>query len=298
MRILLLLLLLLPTACGSLPQPFFGNPGGNAGLLSEPPPSRLGITLPEQSLLTDAGARAWARALADALVEQEIPADISNGRRGREWTLTLAAEIRGADVVTSYTVQNPAGESQGVTESPPISARDWASGNPTVLKTAAAQAAPGIASLLNRIEAARRQSDPNSLLNRPARVYFTGVTGAPGDGNRSLPTQMRMKLASAGMVVQDVAKDADYTLAGEVRTANGVNGTVRVELQWIVADAKGERGRVVQINEVAPSTINPYWGDVAVAVADEAATGVRDVITNAGGAQGPASAGAKPAAPK
>ena len=294
MRPLIVLLPLLLAACGSLPQPFFGNPGLAGSRLAEPPPSRLAIPSPDQSLLPDAQAHAWAQAVAAALVEQEVPAEASDRRRNREWTLILAAEMRGADVVPSYTVQNPAGEPQGVSEAPAIPARDWASGNPEVLKAAAAQAAPGITSLLNRIEAARRQSDPNSLLNRPARVYFTGVTGAPGDGNRSLPTQMRAKLAAAGLVVQDTATNADYTLAGEVRTANGANGTVRVELQWIVADAKGERGRVVQINEVPPASVNSYWGDVAVAVADEAATGVHDVITNAGGATGPAQAGTAP----
>ena len=283
MRIFLLLLLLVPAGCGSLPQPFFGNPGENASRLAQPPPSRLGIPYPEQALLTDAAARAWAQAVAAALLEQEIPAEAGAARRGREWRLMLAAEMRGNEVVPSYTVQNPAGEPQGITEAPPIPARDWASGRPEVLKAAAAQAAPGVASLLARIEAARRQSDPNSLVNRAARVFFTGVTGAPGDGNTSLALQMRTKLAANGLVVQDTARGADYTLAGEVRTANGLRGTVRVELQWIVADASGERGRVVQLNEVPPSTVNTYWGDVAVAAADEAATGVRDVITNAGG---------------
>ena len=58
---------------------------------------------------------------------------------------------------------------------------------------------------------------------------------------------------------------------------------VRVELQWIVSDSAGERGRIVQLNEVPPRTINPYWGDVAIAVAEQVAGGVREVIVNAGG---------------
>ena len=66
-----------------------------------------------------------------------------------------------------------------------------------------AAAAPNIASLLTRIEAARRQSDPNSLLNRPARVYLVRVSGAPGDGNDSLTVQMRQKLPGQGTVGQD-----------------------------------------------------------------------------------------------
>ena len=288
MRALILLLLL--TACGSLPQPFFGNPGLRATQLSAPPPSRLAIPNPAQSLLPDSGSRAWAAATAEALQEQELPAAAGVEPRGREWSLVLAAEMRGAEIVPSYTVLNPAGVSQGVSEGAPIPTRAWAAADPATLKAAAAQAAPGIAHLMSRIEAARRESDPNSLLNRPARIYFAGVKGAPGDGNTALPAQMRIKLSSAGLVVQDTATGADYKLEGDVVTAPGLKGATRVELQWIVSDAKSERGRIVQINEVPPNTINPHWGDVAVVVAEEAAGGVRDVIINAGGARAPANA--------
>ncbi len=291
MRALSLLGFLLLTACGALPQPMFGNPGAQGALLAQPPPSRLAVHYPAQSLLPDAAATLWAQAVASALVEQEIPADPRPPTPGRpptnEWSLDLVADIRGNAVVPAYTINNPAGQSQGVTEGAPIPTATWANGNPDTLKAAAEQAAPGIATMLNRIEAARRQSDPNSLLNRPTRVYLSGVTGAPGDGGRSLPTQMRIKLESAGLVVQDAAKGADFEVHGEIQTARGANNTIRVELQWIVSDAHSERGRILQINEVDPRAINPYWGDTAVAVATEAANGVKDVIGNATGLRKP-----------
>jgi len=272
------------SGCGDLPQPFLGRPGATAERLAQPPPSRLAVPSPAQALLPDAGADAWAGAVADALLGEEVPAVAGGTRRRSDWTLVLSAEMRGADVVPSYAVQNPSGEPQGFSEGAPVSAASWAGGDPAVLKAAAAQAAPGIASLLNRIEAARRQSDPNSLLNRPARVYFSGVTGAPGDGNSSLPAQMRAKLATLGFVIQDAAAGADFTLVGQVQTAAGAKGTMRIELQWIVSDGKGaERGRIVQLNEVPPGTLDRYWGDVAVVVADEAAGGVRDVVLSASG---------------
>lgn len=280
---LLLPALLALAGCGDLPQPFLGRPGSVAERLSQPPPSRLAVPSPGQSLLPDAAADAWAGAIADALLVEEVPAVAGRTRRRTDWTLVLSAEMRGDDVVPSYAVQNPSGVSQGYSEGAPVSAAAWAGGDPAVLKAAAAQAAPGIASLLNRIEAARRQSDPTSLQNRPARVYFSGVTGAPGDGNTSLPTQMRTKLAGMGLVIQDSAKGADFALVGQVQTAPGAKGTTRVELQWIVTDARGERGRIVQLNEVPPGTLDRYWGDVAVVVADEAAGGVRDVVLAAGG---------------
>lgn len=273
-------------ACGDLPQPFLGHPGAAAERLAQPPPSRLAVLSPTESLLPAAAAEAWATAVADALQTEEVPATADARHRRSDWSLVLSAEVRGGEVVPSYAVQNPSGEPQGFSEGAPVSTAAWAGGDPAVLKAAAAQAAPGIASLLNRIEAARRQSDPNSLLNRPARIYFTGVTGAPGDGNSSLPAQMRTKLGAMGLVIQDAAGGADFSLAGQVQTAPGAKGTMRIELQWIVMDGRGaERGRIVQLNEVPPGTLDRYWGDVAVVVADEAAGGVRDVVLNASGAR-------------
>ncbi len=283
-------LLALP-GCGDLPQPFLGRPGAMASRLSQPPPSRLSIPAPTESLLPDAGANAWAGAIAEALVAEEIPAAASpNGRRG-DWSLLLSAEVHGRDVVPTYTVRNPAGVAQGFSEGAPVPAADWASGNPTVLKAAAVQAAPGVASLLQKIEAARQLSDPNSLMNRPSRVYFAGVTGAPGDGNTSLAQQMQTRLTGLGLVVQDTPRGADFALRGEVKTALGAKGAIRIELQWVVAngdEAAAERGRVVQLNEVPPGSLDHYWGDVAVVVATEAASGVRDVILNSGGGRAPA----------
>ena len=277
-----LLVLLTLSACGDLPQPFLGRPGANALRLAQPPPSRLAVPSPTQSLLPDAAADAWAGAVAEALAAVDIPATTGRTRRG-EWSLALTAEVRGNAVVPSYAIHNPAGDSQGVSEGAPVPVRAWAGGKPEVLKAAAVQAAPGIASLLGRIDAARRQSDPNSLQNRPARIHLAGVTGAPGDGNRSLPAQMRAKLSALGLVVQDTVKDADYILAGDVRTAPGANGSTRIELQWIVTDARGERGRILQLNEVPRGSLDRYWGDVAVVVAEEAAGGVRNVVVNAEG---------------
>jgi len=281
MRRLLLLLALALAGCGQLPQPFFGNPGPTASRLAQlAPPGRLAIPSPDQSLLPDEAASAWAGAIAKALQEQEIPASHTDPRGG-DWSLALTAELRGPSVVPAYTIRNPSGEPQGTQEGAPIPAAAWASGNPDILKQTSEEAAPKLLSMLTAIEAARLQSDPHSLLNRPARVYLAGVTGAPGDGNQSLPRFMKMKLENLGIIVQDKPDNADYQLRGEVKTAQGAGGTTRIELQWIVEDSRGERGRVVQLNEVPPGSLNGLWGEVADAATSEAAGGVQNVLTNA-----------------
>lgn len=284
---------LLLSGCGGLPRPFEGNPGLTAMRLAAPPPSRLAVPVPAASLLTDAGARAWAGEVADALQAQEVPAVAHPAAKG-DWRLAMSAELRGDSVVPSFAVQNPKGVVQGTAEGAPVPAAQWQAADPAVLKQEAAAAAPGIASLLTSIEAARRQSDPNSLVNRPPRVFVSGVTGAPGDGDESLLKQIRLKLPAQGEVVQDTGAGADYALRGEVKTAPGPNGMRRVEITWIVSDAQGrEAGRVAQLNDVPAGSLDRYWGDIAAVVAEQAAGGIDQVIVNQ---TGPRRKGAGPAA--
>ena len=54
-----------------------------------------------------------------------------------------------------------------------------------VFQRVAREAAPRIADLLLRAEAARKGNDPASLTEAgPPRIYVPMVRGAPGDGNR------------------------------------------------------------------------------------------------------------------
>lgn len=280
---LLLAVLLLLAGCGDFPRPFMGAPGATAMRLRQPPPPRLAVPPPTQALLPDDASRQFADALAEGLRDRDVPA-LSDRWTKTDWTLVTTAEERGDLIYTVFTVQNPKGEPQGRAEGKPVSARDWAAGSPAMLQQVAAEAAPRISDLLTRIQAALQQADPNSLYNRPARVVVEQVTGAPGDGNVSLTRQMKTELSQLGPVVQDTPNGADFSLAGDVKTASGAGGTVRVEIQWVVKDARGdERGHLVQLNEVPPGTLDHFWGDVAVVVAKEAAGGVRDVILTQSG---------------
>ena len=293
--VLLPLLLALPLwACGDLPQPFLGRPGATAmRLANEPPPARLAVPTPGSALLGDDAAAVWASDVAKSLQDKEVPAIQGNTSRG-DWSLVLSARVRGRTVVPGYEVLDPQGKGQGSVEGTPVPLAAWARSDPATFQTSAEAAAPQLADLLNRIQAARLKADPNSLVNRSARLYFTGVTGAPGDGNHALAAQMRRKLADQGIVVQDTPTGADFQLDGKVATAAGTGGQERIEIQWIVQDAQGrERGRVAQLNDVPTEAIAHYWGDVAVAVAEQAAGGVKEVLVKAGATHpGPAHAAA------
>jgi hypothetical protein len=201
-----------------------------------------------------------------------------------DWRLQVTVGLHGATVVPVYAVIDPKGQNKGSAEGKPLASADWATAAPATLSRAAIEAAPGITDLLTHIQAAMQHADPNSLYNRPARVQLLPVTGAPGDGDLALTRQMRATLSGLGPMVQDTPAGADFIVRGAVRVVPIGGGQERVEIQWSVANPSGdERGRVVQLNDVPAGTLDGYWGDVATAVAQEAAGGVRDVILRQSG---------------
>ncbi len=284
---LAVLLALLPASCGDLPRPFAGRPGSMAMRLSQPPPARLVIAAPNGALLSDAAAAAYATAVAQAMQENALPAVADRPRPG-DWRLELTADLQGGMVVPTFRVRDPAGNDKGTATAAPVPAAAWQEARQDTLIMAGHQAAPTIGTLLTAIEAARREADPNSLVNRPVRVQLRPVTGAPGDGNTALARFMRAEILKLGMVPLDSAASADYTVECDVVMTDVGRGVERIEIRWKVLDGRGnEAGQVAQLNEVPKGSLNGLWADVAMVVAQEAAGGVRDVIQNQTGGRKP-----------
>jgi len=266
-------------ACGSLPAPFAGQPGTLGARLAEPPPTRLAVPTPDATGLSPAGGALFAKAVADDLDEAEVPAVVQPAKPG-DWRLAIHPETVSDQLVPVFTVFDPSGTARGSVRGNPFPAQAWQSADAAALQQAAREAAPKIADLLTTIDAKVKQSDPNSLYNRPARVAVLGVQGAPGDGNEALVRQLKAQLPKLDVTVQDNANGADFVVAGLVRTAPvPASDLTRVEIVWQVVDAAGhDLGRVIQMNDVPNGTLDHFWGDVAVAVAQEAAAGVKEMI--------------------
>ncbi|WP_198365353.1 hypothetical protein [Roseomonas sp. KE0001] len=272
---------LLLAACVDM-RPYAGNPGGAAPRLVLPPAYRIAVPPPQQALLTDAGAQAFARELAEALQANEVPAAATDPNP-LDWPLTVTAERQGQAVRPRYELRDADGVSLGTAEGQAVPLRLWGGEAAAQFKAVAVADAPAVAELLGRVEAARKASDPAALAGKgPMRIRLAGVKGAPGDGNTSLNARMRDFLIKLGYLPQDGAEGATYAVQGDVKAVDVPGGQQRIELQWIVSRRDGhELGRVVQLNEVPRGTLNGLWGDVAYVVAEQAAGGIREVLQNA-----------------
>jgi hypothetical protein len=271
---------LLLSGCGDLPQPFAGRPGATALRLANPPPARLVVPTPSAALLPPQDAKLMADDLTDALVAQELPAFPQAPRPG-DWELRITAALSGNSVVPRYEVLDAATRLKGTITGDPVPEAAWSSGDPGVFRQAAATAAPQITSLMRSVDAAIKQSDPNSLYNRPARIYLAGIAGAPGDGDSALARQMRQKLPETGDMLVQQAASADFVVRGVVKMTQLAGHQQQIEIHWLIYDSRGkEAGDVAQGHDIDQGSLDHIWGDVAVAVAGEAAGGVHDVITN------------------
>ncbi|MBV8613593.1 MAG: hypothetical protein JOY66_07435 [Acetobacteraceae bacterium] len=278
-------------ACGTLPQPFRGNPGQTAQRLASEPPivPRLVVPTPATALLPDNGGKALAALLARDLQLHEVPAYAEAGQKG-DWVLAISATDTGRTVVPVYTVRTPQGRDAATLKGTPVPVAAWAAASPATLQSTASEAASQLSPLLAGINNDLQRANPNSLLNRSARVAVLPVTGAPGDGDAALTRLMRANLSMRGEAVQDAPAGADFVVQGEVRVAPIAAGQDRVEIQWIVTQPSragtpsgAERGRVVQLNNVPAGSLRGVWGDVAQAVTEEASAGVRDLVLRQSG---------------
>jgi hypothetical protein len=281
MRLKFLLLPLVLAACGTNPEPFYGNPGPEAARLAIPPAPVLIVPPPTAALLSAPGAQLFAKKLADALVALDIPCMAGPASPGA-WQLIATATQSGDAILPAYKIIGPDKKTYGATAGAAEPAAAWTTADPATLAAAAATDAAPLTQTLAAINAAVQQSNPNSLENRPPRIFVGPVTGAPGDGDHALPLDLGRDLPGPDTEVVSDAKRADFSVTAAISTSPYQGGQILVELDWTVRDSGGRKiGQVTQLHPLDPGDITPYWGDVAAAAAQEAATGVQQVVLNA-----------------
>lgn len=275
-RALRLVLLALATsalaACEpSLPQPFrpasvppLTEPGIRAGLVVAPVEGA-------------ADGSALAKATADALQTEDIAAT-TDPLESPAYRLTGRAVTDARGVRIDWTVKDAAGSDKG-TATQQLTAADvvaWRTGDPSLYQSLAATAAHDIAGAISE----SKSSQPERPL-----IAIPEVTGAPGDGPRTLQRSMAYVLGKRGFNITESTQpesDAGLVLLGSMHVVKGKDHS-QVEVAWTLIRPDGQQvGTVSQANDVPAGLFDAPWGDIAYTIAESAADSVVQLVNQAG----------------
>ena len=218
---------------------------------------------------------ALSAALVARLHARGIPASTTSANRG-SYLLECAAEVRDGAVALHWQLIAGDGEIAGLFDQVEAATpAAWRAGAPDLARIIAERAAP-------RIDALLRDAAPVAVAASLPRVVVRPVDGAPGDGRLALRRAMERALTrrAVPVVADDAADDADGALMvlGSVRVSEAERGQW-VEIRWAVIGPDGaELGVVSQSNTVPPGALDGPWGELAEAVADGGADGVRALL--------------------
>ena len=252
-------------------------------------------------------ARKLGAAVASALVKREIPASdkttslTSYLLYGR---LETQRPRSGQQTVTAHwRLQDAAGHLVGErTTRLDAPAKDWDKGDEKLVAGLAEKSAAEIAPLLaegtsasadvkaaagknetaapDKTEAAAAKTEDNGR----TRIVIRPVSGAPGDGAKSLANAIALVLKRQDLtVLEDANAKADVIVDGEVTVKPVKSDKQHVKIVWRVRRGDGaEVGTVGQENDVPNGMLDGPWGDVAYSVAIAGADGLMQVIARAG----------------
>jgi hypothetical protein len=120
--------------------------------------------------------------------------------------------------------------------------------------------------------ASRPTAAPNP---KSAGVIVAPVSGAPGDGQRSLTTALKKRLYSGGIKLANGTAENVYMVKGSVVLSDASGGKQSIRIDWLVLDPSGKRlGTVSQQNTIPRGSLNGPWGAIADAAAGAAADGI------------------------
>jgi hypothetical protein len=268
-------LLLLVACCQPVPHPFADDAPLPRSPFLTPRDSNGVVVAPLAGAPAPAGER-LAEAMAAALRDADIPASTAGGnkrsyrliavareqpRAGGRSVIAVDWELRAAD---GRTLGRATGTAEAATAA-------WRDADETVARDIASKAAPAIVSLL--------QDEPPAMVPE-ATVALRPVTGAPGDGDRSLTRAMDDALRRAHVALG--AEKDSFVLAGKVEMSPPDGNRQQVKVSWaLLRPDGGEIGQVSQQNAVPAGSLNGAWSDVAYAVANAALPGVTALIERA-----------------
>lgn len=167
----------------------------------------------------------------------------------------------------------------------------WSGVSQSALRNIASKTASGLASWLPRKPVSSTSLSPASRTGTPPRrttvasrsretmTQVPTVTGAPGDGAKSLTLAIKKQLFKKGRKLTSTSGPNVYSIQGSVKMGQPAAGKQSVRIDWQVIDPNGARlGTVTQENSVPQGSLDGPWGKIADVAAEAAAVRVIELL--------------------
>jgi hypothetical protein len=142
---------------------------------------------------------------------------------------------------------------------------------------------PGAAPSGSRSTTTTATAPAPKVVKGPVTAMVSPVTGAPGDGMKSLTAAIKKRLYAKGVKLTSIQSENTYTVKGVVSLTNASGGKQSIRIEWQVLDPKGKKvGTVSQQNTIPKGSLNGPWGAIADAAAGAAADGIVKLLPRSG----------------
>ena len=211
--------------------------------------------------LTDAQGGRVARVSGDEIIAKRAGSD--------PWSGVDAAAIR--SIAGKTTSQIAASMPRGRSSTPAVAAASSSSSSTSAIS-------PPAATTTTTATAASTAASPSASraqAPKAAGVLVQPVTGAPGDGQRSLTIALKKRLYAGGVKLANGTAVNVYMVKGSVKLSDATGGKQSIRIDWQVVDPSGKKlGTVSQQNTIPRGSLNGPWGAIADAAAGAAADGI------------------------
>jgi len=207
--------------------------------------------------------------------------DTKGGRVGRVSGEQLITGRSGADPWSG--VDSSAIHSLATKIAPQIAASLSGGGSPPPVASSPAPS-PNSGATPSQSARAPEAAAPAPVAKGPVTTIVAPVSGAPGDGTKSLTAAIKKRLYAKGVKLATVPTGNTYTVKGIVSVTDGSGGKQSIRIDWQVLDPNGKRvGTVSQQNNIPKGSLDGPWGAIADAAAGAAADGIVKLLPKPSG---------------
>jgi len=286
-RLAVLAPVLLAAACQPLPHPF-ADDRPPAALLKVP--DVAGVSVAPIAGAPGPLAKKLGAAVATALLKRDIPASDRTSSLGSYQLYGRIGESHSDDsgmtVTAAWRLDDAKGRTVGQRKAEVTApVQEWGSDSTPPIERLAGLIADGIRPLIEDEAPSPAPTKSPAISNAPSKapehasVAIGTISGAPGDGAKSLAAAVAAVLTRQDLTVVAAGQKADLTVDCAVSVSPSLPGKQHVKIVWRVRRADGSQiGNVAQENDVPRGELDGRWGDLAYNVAIAAGDGLMQLI--------------------